>query len=209
MVPSSDSTAKITGIVLAGGRATRMSGTDKGLISLAGRPMIAHVLEALAPQVEGILISANRNQDRYAAFGYPVVADDDPRFLGPLAGLVSGLRICRTSLVLTVPCDSPLVTPILAERLREALENEGTEVAVAFDGNSLQPVFMLLQRRLLRSLETFLDSGGRKIGDWLGQHRVAKADLTDCSETFINVNDPADHEALEARLLAGAATVSR
>ena len=202
MVRHSGTESTITAVVLAGGRATRMSGTDKGLIEVAGRPMVAYVLDALVPQVERILINANRNQDRYAAFGYPVVADEDPNFLGPLAGLASGLRMCRTPLMLAVPCDCPLVAPILVERLRAALEPEGTEIAVAFDGESLQPVFSLLRRRLYRSLEAFLACGGRKVGDWLEQHQVAKADLSDCRDSFINVNDPADREALEARLFA-------
>lgn len=202
MVRHSGTESTITAVVLAGGRATRMSGADKGLIEVAGRPMVAYVLEALAPQVERILINANRNQDRYAAFGYPVVADEEPNFLGPLAGLASGLRMCRTPLMLAVPCDCPLVAPVLVKRLREALEPEGTEIAVAFDGESLQPVFLLLRRRLYRSLEAFLACGGRKVGDWLEQHQVAKADLSDCRDTFINVNDPADREALEARLFA-------
>ena len=195
----------ITAIVLAGGRATRMSGADKGLIEVAGRPMISYVLEAIAPQVEDILISANRNQDRYAAFGYPVVADEPPHFHGPLAGLASGLRMCRTLLMLSVPCDSPLVAAVLVERLQEALVREGAEIAVAFDGESVQPVFLLLHRTLSSSLEAFLACGGRKVGDWLAQHRVARADLSDCRDTFINVNDPEDRAALEAMLFDRAA----
>ncbi|MDZ7826962.1 MAG: NTP transferase domain-containing protein [Gammaproteobacteria bacterium] len=181
--------------------ATRMSGADKGLIEVAGRPMVAYVLEALAPQVERILINANRNQDRYAAFGYPVVADEEPTSRphcgtrqrvadvpdAPDAGRSLRLSACRSS---------------SRRAPAEALEPEGTEIAVAFDGESLQPVFLLLRRRLYRSLEAFLACGGRKVGDWLEQHQVAKADLSDCRDTFINVNDPADREALEARLFA-------
>ena len=112
----------ITAVVLAGGRATRMGGQDKGLVELAGRPMIAHVLAALAPQVEWILVNANRNLDRYAAFGWPVVRDEDTGFLGPLAGLAAGMRAAATPLVMTSPCDCPMLPPQLAQRLLAALE---------------------------------------------------------------------------------------
>jgi molybdenum cofactor guanylyltransferase len=194
----------ITGVVLAGGRATRMGGIDKGLVELAGRPMIAHVLARLAPQVDQILVNANRNVDRYAAFGWPVVPDSDTGFLGPLAGLVAGLRASETPLVLTVPCDSPRVATDLARRLHEALERENAEIAVAFDGEWLQPVFMLARRQVLDDLEGFLAQGGRKIDRWFEQHRLARADFSDRKESFVNVNDPAEREALETELAAGA-----
>jgi molybdenum cofactor guanylyltransferase len=192
----------ITGIVLAGGRATRMGGMDKGLVELAGQPMIARVLARLAPQVDHILVNANRNMDRYAAFGWPVVPDSDTGFLGPLAGLVAGLRASETPLVLTVPCDSPLVAPDLAKRLYEAMDREGAEIAVAFDGEWLQPVFMLVHRKVLESLEGFLAQGGRKIDRWLEQHPLARADFSDRRESFVNVNDPSERQALETQLAA-------
>jgi len=195
---------QVTAIVLAGGRATRMDGVDKGLVELAGQPMIAHVLAVLAPQVDQVIINANRNLDEYAAFGWPVVPDEDTGFLGPLAGLAAGLRASDTPLVLTAPCDSPLVAPDLAARLVDALERERADVAVPFDGEWLQPVFMLVRRSLLGSLEDYLGSGGRKIDRWFEQHVVARADFSDRRDTFINVNDPVERAALEARLLAAA-----
>jgi molybdenum cofactor guanylyltransferase len=201
-MPSHTTTPEpITAIVLAGGRATRMGGMDKGLVELAGRPMIAHVLARLAPQVDHVLVNANRNLDRYAAFGWPVIPDSDTGFLGPLAGLVAGLRASSTPLVLTTPCDSPRVANDLALRLRHALDQENAEIAVPFDGEWLQPVFMLVKRELLGSLEAFLAGGGRKIDRWFQQHRLAKADFSDRRETFINVNDPAERAAIEAELL--------
>lgn len=197
----------ITAIILAGGRATRMGGTDKGLVELAGRPMIAHVLEVLAPQVEAVLINANRNLERYAAFGWPVVPDVDTGFLGPLAGLAAGLRAADTPLVLTAPCDSPLLAGDLAGRLYSALETEDAEIAVPFDGERLQPVFALLRRELGDSLAAYLGGGDRKIDRWFAQHRLARVDFSDRPETFVNVNDPEERAALEARLASGGRAV--
>ncbi|HRP86122.1 MAG TPA: molybdenum cofactor guanylyltransferase MobA [Gammaproteobacteria bacterium] len=192
----------ITAVILAGGRATRMGGEDKGLVELAGRPMIVHVLAALAPQVERVIINANRNLARYAAFGWPVVTDEDSGFLGPLAGLAAGLRAAATPLVLTAPCDSPLVAPDLAERLYSALEDEGAEIAVPHDGERLQPVFALVRRELGDSLAAYLGGGDRKIDRWFAQHRLARVDFSDRPENFVNVNDPEERAAVEARLAA-------
>jgi molybdenum cofactor guanylyltransferase len=204
MTEASTNRPQITAIILAGGRATRMGGMDKGLVELAGRPMIAHVLAALAPQVERVLVNANRNLDRYAAFGWPVVADEDTGFLGPLAGLAAGLRAASTPLVLTAPCDCPLLAPDLVARLYSALEQERAEIAVPFDGERLQPVFALVRRELADSLAAYLGGGDRKIDRWFAQHRLAQVDFSDRPENFVNVNDPGERAALEARLAAGA-----
>jgi molybdenum cofactor guanylyltransferase len=190
----------ITAVILAGGRATRMGGEDKGLVELAGRPMIVHVLAALAPQVEQVIINANRNLDRYAAFGWPVVADEDSGFLGPLAGLAAGLRAAQTPLVITAPCDSPLVATDLVARLYSALEDEDAEIAVPFDGERLQPVFALVRRELGDSLAAYLGGGDRKIDRWFARHRLARVDFSDRPENFVNVNDPDERAAVEARL---------
>jgi len=197
-------TTRITGLVLAGGQARRMGGMDKGLVELAGQPMIAHVLAALEPQVGRILINANRNHDRYATFGYPVVADDMQGYLGPLAGVLSGLKAATTEFMLTVPCDSPLLAPDLAACLLAAIERGSGDIAVAHDGERLQPVFLLLRRELTASLEKFLAGGGRKIDAWLDRQRLAKADLRHRRESFVNVNDPAERAELELRLLSKA-----
>lgn len=190
----------VTAVILAGGRATRMGGQDKGLVELAGRPMIAHVLAALAPQVDRLIINANRNLERYAAFGWPVVTDEDSGFLGPLAGLAAGLRAAQTPLVLTAPCDSPLVATDLVARLYSALEDEDAEIAVPFDGERLQPVFALVRRELGDSLAAYLGGGDRKIDRWFVQHRLARVDFSDRPDTFVNVNDPDERAAVETRL---------
>jgi molybdenum cofactor guanylyltransferase len=195
--------SQVTAIILAGGRATRMGGTDKGLVELAGRPMIAHVLAALAPQVDRVLINANRNHEAYAAFGWPVIADQEEGFLGPLAGLAAGLQAAATPLVITAPCDCPALAPDLVARLYSALEGENAEIAVPFDGERLQPVFALVRRELRDSLAAYLAGGDRKIDRWFAQHRLARVDFSDRPDTFVNVNDPDERAAVEARLLAG------
>lgn len=190
----------VTGIILAGGQATRMGGIDKGLVTLAGRPMVEHIIERLRPQTAALIINANRSHDRYQQYRLPVVADHLGDYAGPLAGMASGLTASQTDWVVTVPCDSPLVPPDLVERLCQALQRDQAELAVAEGAGRLQPVFALLPRRLLPSLEAFLASGDRKIDRWYAQHRMAIADFADAPEAFLNVNTPADRDALEARL---------
>ncbi len=192
--------ADITGVVLAGGRGERMGGIDKGLIPLNGRPMVQYVLEALRPQVGRIFINANRNQAQYAALGYDVVPDSVGGYLGPLAGMASAMRVAATPYVLTAPCDSPLVVADLAQRLYTALVSERADISAAHDGERLHPVFALLRRDLLPSLEAYLAAGERKIDRWFAGHRLAIADFSDLADAFLNVNDPQERAALEARL---------
>ncbi len=201
--PSTDvrmPTADITGVVLAGGRGERMGGLDKGLVELGGRPMVQYVLEALRPQVGHILINANRNQARYAALGHDIVPDVLGGYLGPLAGMASAMRVAKTRYVLTAPCDSPLVVADLAQRLYSALVRERADISAAHDGKRLHPVFALLRRDLLPSLEAYLAAGERKIDRWFARHRLAVADLSDLADNFLNVNDPQERSVLEARL---------
>jgi len=195
----------ITGLVLAGGQARRMGGVDKGLVPVAGRPMIEHVLAALAPQVGPLLINANRNLERYAAYGHRVVPDTREGFLGPLAGVLSALAVLETDYLLTAPCDSPLIAPDLAERLHAALLAHDAEIVVARDAERQQPTFLLLRRGLAADLGEFLDSGGRKIDRWFECHRLAEADLSDRPGCFVNVNDPGERERVEALLDSNAA----
>lgn len=191
----------ITGVVLAGGRATRWDGRDKGLIQVSGRPMISHVLDALAPQVERIVINANRNLDEYRAFGLPVVTDASRDFLGPLAGIASGLAAARTEWVAIAPCDSPLLAADCVERLASACkDDERTDIAVAHDGDRIQPVFALIRRSLQEDLDAFLESGGRKIDRWYGQQRMQLVDFSDNPDNFLNINRREDRDMLEARM---------
>lgn len=190
----------ITGVVLAGGRGQRMGGIDKGLLPLAGKPMVAHVLAALRPQVAAIVVNANRNLAQYATFGHPVAADAIGDYYGPLAGMASAMEIAKTKYVLTVPCDSPLMACDLVARLYQALSQEHAKISVAHDGERMHPVFALLQRDLLPSLHEYLQSGERKIDRWFARHKLAIAYFADEPETFINVNDPKERAAVEARL---------
>ncbi len=192
---------EITGAILAGGRATRMGGEDKGLATLGGRAMIEYSLHALRPQVGALLINANRNLDRYRHYGYPVVADELEGFQGPLAGMARLLARATTPYVLTVPCDSPLLAPDLAERLYRTRAEDDAQIAVAFDGERMQPVFALLECTLLPSLLVFLREGNRKIDLWYERHRYSLSDLSDRPDTFLNINTPGQRAQLESRLV--------
>lgn len=193
--------ANITGVVLAGGRARRMGGGDKGLLPFRGRPLVAHALEALEAVAGRIIINANRHHQVYAAFGHPVVADQTDSFDGPLAGLLAALRAADTPYVLTVPCDSPLVAghhlARLAETLAETLAAAQAPLCAAHDGQRLHPVFLLAERRLADDLTAYLAGGGRKMEAWLRRHPLALADFSDCPELFANVNTPEELAALE------------
>lgn len=203
VAPSSPLAADVvTGLVLAGGLGRRMGGEDKGFVPLAGRPLVEHVLERLRPQVRTVLINANRNFERYAAYGHPVIADAIGGYLGPLAGVASALPRIATEFMVTVPCDSPLVPADLVERLLRACLAADAEVAVATDGRRQQPVFLLLRRTVAASLDGYLASGGRKIDTWFAAVRLAEAAFDDVPDTFVNVNDPDERQRVEDRLLA-------
>lgn len=193
--------ASVTAGILAGGRATRMGGEDKGLVELAGRPMIAYVLEALGGQAGHVLINANRNLARYRALGAETVPDRDGDFLGPLAGMSSLMAVAETPFLLTAPCDSPLLIPDLGPRLYRALAEAGASLAVAHGGERLEPVFALLRCDLRADLEAFLADGERKIDRWYARHHMATVDFSDVPDMFINVNTPSQRDALAARLV--------
>ncbi len=195
----------ITGVILAGGLARRMGGEDKGLLRLKGRPMIEYVIDTLQPQAGRLLINANRNQSEYACYGYPVVPDMLGDYFGPLVGIASAMQETDTPLLLSVPCDSPLLPANLAEKLYAAMVREDAEISVAHDGERMQPVFALLKRELLPSLLAYLQAGGRKIDTWYKQHRLALADFSDQPDTFLNVNTPEQRVRLETSLEAGLA----
>ena len=187
----------ITGIILAGGKSRRMGGVDKGLMDFLGKPMVAHVLQRLAPQVDEVLINANREAERYAAFGPPVVQDDIAGFAGPLAGLHKGMRVAAHPYVLTVPCDSPLLPMNLVQRLMQGLIERDADLAVAKTGAQAHPVFCLCRKSLLPDLEQFLNDGGRKIDAWYGRLNVAEVAFDDNPQAFANINTPAELLGLE------------
>ena len=180
--------APVTAIVLAGGQGRRMGGVDKGLVTLGGKPMVAHVLDRILPQVAEVLINANQNADRYGALGYPVVADAVGGFAGPLAGLHAGMIRAMNALVVTVPCDSPFLPADLVARLSAALDASHAQLAVARTFDQPHPVFCLVRRDVLPHLEAFLAGGGRKIDAWYATLRVVEVPFDDEADAFRNIN---------------------
>jgi molybdopterin-guanine dinucleotide biosynthesis protein A len=181
---------KVTGIVLAGGLGRRMGGVNKGLLPFRGKPLVAHVLERFAPQVDELLINANCDLDTYAAFGYPVISDAVAGFAGPLAGLQRGMEAAQHDLIATVPCDSPFLPSDLVQRLSKALDENNADLAVARTGNQPHPVFCLCRRALLPGLTAYLESGGRKIDAWYATLRTVEVAFDDTAEAFANINTP-------------------
>jgi molybdopterin-guanine dinucleotide biosynthesis protein A len=187
------SAAAITGIVLAGGLGRRMGaegdGDDKGLRPFRGRPMAAHVIERLRPQVGAIVINANRNPSRWEAFGLPVVPDRIPGFAGPLAGLHAGMAFASTPWVITAPCDAPFLPDDLVGRMTNALLHSGSQIAVARTAARTHPVFALVARTLQPDLEAFLASGRRRIDAWYGRLHSIEVAFED-EGAFSNLNTP-------------------
>lgn len=178
----------ITGVVLAGGLGRRMGGIDKGLQLFRGRPMVSWVLERLAPQVGAVLINANQNLDRYEQFGYPVVPDVLGGFAGPLAGLHAALQRAATPLVMTVPCDSPMLPLDLAVRLKAALDRMQADLAVAKTYDRTHPVFALVRAGVRDHLDGFLTAGGRKIDAWFADLPTVEVPFDDEARAFANIN---------------------
>ena len=176
----------VSGIVLAGGLGRRMGGVDKGLQPLRGKPMVQWVIERLAPQVDEIIVNANQNAEAYGKFGHKVVPDDIAGFAGPLAGLHAGLKAAAHPLVATVPCDSPFLPDDLISRLGKRLGSN--DLAVAKTGEQPHPVFALVRRHCLESLEAFLAQGGRKIDAWYASLKVVEVSFDDEADAFRNIN---------------------
>lgn len=168
-----------------------MGGADKGLLDWRGKPLVAHVAARLAPQVDALLISANRNSERYAALGYPVLADDLPDYQGPLAGLRAGLAACTTPWLVCCPCDCPQLPEDLVERLMAAAAAQQAALAVAVSPAGMQPTFQLLRRELLPALDAYLAAGERRVGGWCRLHNAAEAAFPDAA-AFANLNSPED-----------------
>jgi molybdopterin-guanine dinucleotide biosynthesis protein A len=175
----------VTGIVLAGGKGTRMGSVDKGLQPLRGKPMVEWVLERLRPQVAEIVINANQNVHVYGKYGHRVVSDEIGGFAGPLAGLHAGLKAASHALVVTVPCDSPFLPDDLVSRLHKNLSGD---LAVAKTGDQAHPVFALMKREVRESLEAFLAQGGRKIDAWYAALKVVEVNFDDEADAFRNIN---------------------
>lgn len=190
----------ITGLILAGGKARRMGGIDKGLLMLKGEAMVSHVIKRLSTQVSKVLINANRELASYQQLGFDVVQDEISDFAGPLAGLHTGMKASKTEYLLSVPCDSPLLPPSLAQRLMEALIQNQADIAVAKTGTQQHPVFCLCRTNLVQDLEDYLTAGGRKVDDWQKKHAYIEVSFDDESSAFANINTPEELHDIEVKL---------
>jgi molybdopterin-guanine dinucleotide biosynthesis protein A len=191
----------ITGLILAGGRAQRMGGIDKGLIPFHDKPLIESAISRLKPQVSTILINANRSIAKYSHYGYPVLMDETPDFSGPLAGFSVGLKNCKTPYLLTSPCDSPLLPTDLAKTMSVELEDNNLELVFASSKEAngkvwSQPVFCLMKTSLQDSLNAFLSKGDLKIDRWFKELRSGTV-VFENPQAFANVNTPEELAALE------------
>jgi len=182
---------EVTVVVLAGGKASRMDGEDKGLIVFRELPLIAHVVNVVKPKVSQILISANRNIEEYANFG-KVIRDDLKGFQGPLAGISKALKVCSTPYLLVLPCDSPLLDASLIDSLIEKMEVSKADICVAHDGSIMHATFALMKTKLEKSLEEFLEEGGRKMALWYRQQSLERIDVSSHLEVLTNINRPED-----------------
>ncbi|MBA4175985.1 MAG: molybdenum cofactor guanylyltransferase MobA [Leptothrix sp. (in: Bacteria)] len=195
-------TEDITGLVLCGGRGSRMGGVDKGLQNYQGMPLALHALLRLRPQVGELMINANRNLAAYESLGAPVWPDPTGDFPGPLAGWLAGLERCETPYMVTVPCDSPHFPADLVARLAAALEAGNAEIAMAATTEAgvvqPQPVFCLMKSQLMESLVAAMQAGERKIDRWTAQHHCVQA-MFDDAAAFFNANTPQDLARLHGR----------
>lgn len=193
---------QITGLILAGGRSSRMAGRDKGLLKLLGRPMIDYVIRRLQPQVNRILISANRHIDQYAQYGYEVLLDDYDDFRGPLAGMARGLSQTNSEYLLTVPCDGPLLPTDLAPRMLQLARAHQAKAVIVFDGEFRQPAYNLLHKDRLPIIMQSLERDENKLGKWLMDQGALNLDCSQQKSAFININTLDDLQQLEQQLKA-------
>ena len=182
----------VSALILAGGRASRMQGQDKGLIKLGEYSLVAHVIQQLRIQIHQITISANRNQTDYARFGYPVIGDSNNDYAGPMAGILAGLQTCKTDWLLVCPCDAPFLPGEFAWRMQNRIRDTHTRVCMAETMGRLQPVHLLLHRSLRDSLQENLQQGKQKMQLWLTEQDYCTCDFSDQPEAFFNINTHAD-----------------
>lgn len=187
---TADHRSEITGVILAGGLARRMGRIDKGLITINTRPLIEYVIDTLRPQVNSLIVNANRNREVYEGYGFPVIADGYADFQGPLAGMSSCMEVVKTPYILTVPCDSPFIPADLAYRLYRRLKRGRADICVASNGRRMQPVFALIKVKLRERLLGYLERGERRIEKWYLEQNTVSEDFSDAKQTFININTP-------------------
>jgi len=188
---------EISAVILAGGKATRMGGNDKGLIEIDGQPLVKIISSQIQNQVSILLINANRNLPRYRQLGFNVVEDDLSDYQGPLAGMLAALKVIRTDWLITLPCDGPYIAKDYVEKMIGAVEESGFNIAVASNGERLQPVYALIHRKLTTSLAAYLDSGERKIDRWYKEVGFNEVVFSTSSNMFTNLNTPEELAMIE------------
>ena len=187
----------VTGVVLAGGLARRMNKQDKGLIAYHNKSMVSYAVKAMLGVTDKVVINANRNLEAYAQFGCEVITDQTDTFDGPLAGILSAMMVAETDIICVIPCDSPLIKAAHLQKLITTLLDEGVDIAVASDGDRMQPVFLALNTSLQADLQAYLQSGERKIDAWLQQHSLSVVDFSQDKNIFMNINTVDELNALE------------
>ncbi len=196
-----NSQTKVAGVILAGGRARRMNNQDKGLVNFNGCPMVSYAIAALAPVVDCVFINANRNIDQYRQFGWPVISDQTDSFDGPLAGILTAMihadADADADVLVVIPCDSPLIKTEHLQKLLLTRAEHNADVAVAFDGTRLHPVFLAIKTALQTSLQEYLADGQRKVEVWLAQQNLVRVDFSNETEIFSNINTMTELSVLE------------
>jgi len=182
----------ITVVILAGGKGRRMGGQDKGLLDYQDKPLISHVLQAMSLQTNQIMINANRNRAEYESYGYPVIEDTLNDYQGPLAGFLASMSAVDTAAILTLPCDGPIIDEQYLRSMLAAINASNADIAVAYDGERIQPVYALISTGLIQSLSFFLEQGGRRIDEWYNSQHTVKADFSANRAFFTNMNRPED-----------------
>lgn len=183
---------KVSAVILAGGRGQRMGGQDKGSVIFKGAPLVTHVINRIAPQIDELVISANRNIDFYKQFNYPVLADDMGEYWGPLAGIATAMKFCQCDVLLTVPCDTPDLPADLFKRMLTVMQEKNKDVVMAEDRQRQHPVISLVKCSLYSNLLDYLQQGERKVMKWMQLQDWATADFSDETDCFININSEND-----------------
>lgn len=189
----------ITAVILAGGKGSRLGGQDKGLVIYNGKPLIEHILERIKSQVGTIVINANRNQDTYRTYGYKVINDTLQDYQGPLAGFSAAMQAVESDYIITLPCDGPLIPNDLVSRLSRSLQDKSNTIAVAHNGDRLQPVYALLPVILQDNLNQFLTQGQRGVHHWYTQQGYISTDFSDNTDAFSNINTEQQRLRMEQR----------
>lgn len=188
---------QITYLILAGGRGQRMNGQDKGLMLWNNRPMIEHVINQLQIPRDRLIISANRNLERYREYADKVIADTLDDYQGPLAGILSAMQVCNTQYLLCLPCDTPAPPAGMLQTLWHCMQQENRRDAICHDGERLQPLFCLLSCQHQSELKNFLQQGHRKVHDFMQMIEPAICDFSSQKNAFYNFNRAEDMQNVQ------------